>query len=45
MLVESDQMVYDYDNQTVSAVGNVKIYYAGYTLQAEKVSYNKATAG
>ncbi len=43
MLVESDQMVYDYDNQTVSAVGNVKIYYGGYTLQAEKVSYNKAT--
>jgi LPS-assembly protein len=43
MLVESDQMVYDYDRDTVSAVGNVKIYYAGYTLQAEKVAYNKKT--
>ena len=41
MLVESDQMVYDYDNDTVSAVGNVKIYYAGYTLEAERVAYNK----
>jgi len=41
MLVESDQLVYDYDHNTVAAVGNVKIYYAGYTLEAEKVSYNK----
>ena len=43
MLVESDQLVYDYDNHTVSAVGNVSIYYNGYTLQAEKVTYIKPT--
>lgn len=43
MLVESDQLVYDYDNETVSAVGNVKIYYNGYTLEADKVSYVKST--
>jgi LPS-assembly protein len=43
MLVESDQMVYDYDKGTVSAVGNVKIYYGGYTLEAERVSYNKTS--
>ncbi len=43
MLVESDQLVYDYDNNAVSAVGNVKIYYAGYTLEAEKVTYNKTS--
>jgi LPS-assembly protein len=43
MLVESDQLVYDYDHNTVSAVGNVKIYYNGYTLEAAKVAYNKAT--
>jgi LPS-assembly protein len=41
MLLESDQLVYDYDNDTVSAVGNVHIYYGGYTLQAEKVTYKK----
>ena len=41
MLVESDQLVYDYDHQTVSAVGNVKIYYGGYTLEADNVTYNK----
>jgi LPS-assembly protein len=39
MLVESDQLVYDYDNNTVSAVGNVRIYYGRYTLEAEKVTY------
>jgi LPS-assembly protein len=43
MLVEADQLVYDYDHNSVAAVGNVKIYYAGYTLQAAKVVYNKAT--
>jgi LPS-assembly protein len=42
MLLESDQLVYDYDNDTVSAVGHVTIYYGGYTLQAEKVTYNKS---
>jgi LPS-assembly protein len=43
MLVESDQLVYDYDNHTISAVGNVRIYYNGYTLQADKVTYIKPT--
>ncbi len=41
MLLESDQLLYDYDNDTVAAVGNVHIYYRAYTLQAEKVTYNK----
>ncbi|MCP4381276.1 MAG: LPS-assembly protein LptD [Hyphomicrobiales bacterium] len=44
MLVESDQLIYDYDNSTVSAVGNVKIYYVGYTLEAERVTYIEITA-
>lgn len=43
MLVESDQLVYDYDHNSVAAVGNVKIYYGGYTLEAEKVTYNKTS--
>jgi LPS-assembly protein len=41
MLVESDQLVYDYDNDSVAAVGNVRIYYGGYSLEAEKVTYYK----
>jgi LPS-assembly protein len=43
MLVESDQLVYDYDNNTVSAVGNVRIYYAGYTLEAATVTYDQTS--
>ena len=43
MLVEADQIIYDYDNNQVSAVGNVQIYYSGNTLEAEKVTYVKST--
>lgn len=44
MLVESDQLVYDYDNNSVAAVGNVRIYYNGYTLTAEKVTLLRSSA-
>jgi len=41
MLLESDQLIYDYDTSTVAAVGGVKIYYDGYTLEAAKVTYDQ----
>ena len=44
MLVEADQMVYDYDNERVSALGNVHIYYGAYALTADKVTYDQASA-
>lgn len=44
MLVEADQMVYDYDRERVSAVGNVQIYYGVYALQADKVTYDQPSA-
>ncbi|MCT4655291.1 MAG: LPS-assembly protein LptD [Cohaesibacter sp.] len=44
MLVEADQMIYDYDRERVSAVGNVQIYYGQYALQADKVTYDQASA-
>jgi LPS-assembly protein len=43
MLIEANQLVDDYDKHTVSAVGNVKIYYSGYTLEAERVTYIQPT--
>lgn len=43
MLLESDQLVYDYDAEVISAVGNVKIYYDGHVLEADRVSYDQAT--
>jgi LPS-assembly protein len=39
MLVEANEMVYDKDKNTVSAVGNAKVYYQGKVLEADKVVY------
>jgi LPS-assembly protein len=41
MLIEADQLIYDYDHKTVSAVGNVRIYYGQYTVQAAKITYDE----
>jgi LPS-assembly protein len=44
MLLEADQLVYDFDRNLVSAVGNVTIHYTGYVLIADRVVYNRRTA-
>jgi LPS-assembly protein len=41
MLVQADEIKYDYANQIVSAVGNVQIYYNGATIEADKVIYDQ----
>ena len=41
MLLEADELIYDFDAETVNAIGNVKIYYQGYVLDAERVAYNQ----
>lgn len=43
MLVEANELVQNNDANTVSAQGNVRIYYQGRTLEADKVIYNKTT--
>jgi LPS-assembly protein len=43
MLVQARRIDYDYNNRRVSAVGNVQIYYAGSTLEADKVVYDEKT--
>lgn len=43
MLVQADEIDYDYANSRVSAVGNVQIYYGGSTLEARKVVYDQKT--
>ncbi|AXS40604.1 LPS-assembly protein LptD [Breoghania sp. L-A4] len=42
MLLEAAELQYDYDNDIVSAVGNVQIYYSDYTLEAERVTLDRA---
>lgn len=43
MLLESDTLVYDNDNQTVVAVGGVQIQYGGNKLVAQRVEYDRKT--
>jgi LPS-assembly protein len=44
MLVQADQMQYDYANERVSAVGNVQINYLGGVLSADRVVYDQKTS-
>jgi LPS-assembly protein len=41
MLLQADEMVYDNENNRVTAKGNVEIYYGNYTLLAERVVYDR----
>jgi LPS-assembly protein len=43
MLVQADEIRYDYTNNTVAAVGNVQIYYGGATIEADQVVYDQKT--
>lgn len=43
MLVQANQINYDYSNERVSADGSVQIYYNGSTLEADKVIYDQKT--
>jgi LPS-assembly protein len=43
MLVQADEMKYDYSNNTVAAVGHVQIYYGGSTVEADQVIYDQKT--
>lgn len=41
LVVESKELVYDKDKNTVSAVGNAQLYYQGRVLEADKVTYDR----
>lgn len=41
MLLEADELIYDIDNDTVSASGSVDIYYRGYTIETDRVDYDQ----
>lgn len=41
MLVEADEIVYDRDKNTVSAVGNAHLFYQGRVVEADRVVYNR----
>ena len=41
MLVQADQIKYDYPNNSVAAIGNVQIYYRGASIEADQVTYDQ----
>jgi LPS-assembly protein len=41
MLLQADEMIYDNENNRVTAKGNVEIYYNNYTLLADQVVYDR----
>ncbi|HEY0223068.1 MAG TPA: LPS-assembly protein LptD [Pseudolabrys sp.] len=43
MLVQANEINYDYTNHRVAAVGSVQIYYGGSTIEADKVIYDQTT--
>ena len=43
MLVQAVEVDYDYNNQRVSAVGSVQLYYNGTSVEADKVIYDQKT--
>ncbi len=43
MVVDAREIVYDTDNDRVSAVGNAQIYYGGRVIEADRVVYDKRT--
>ena len=43
LVVEANELVYDKDHNTVSAVGGVELYYKHRVLQADRVIYDRTT--
>src|SRR5690606_3650065 len=43
MLLEADSLVYNRDNDTIAAVGGVRIDYGGHRLVAERITYDRNT--
>ncbi|MDX5593775.1 LPS-assembly protein LptD [Pseudovibrio sp. SPO723] len=43
MLLEASNLQYDFDNDVITASGSVDIYFDEYTLEADRVVYNRKT--
>ena len=43
LVIDADELVYDKDKNTVSAVGSVQLFYQGRVLQADRVTYDRAS--
>jgi LPS-assembly protein len=43
MLVQANELVFDKDKNTISAVGDAQVYYQGRILEADRVTYDRNT--
>ena len=43
LVIDADELVYDKDKNTISAVGSVQLFYQGRLLQADRVTYDRAS--
>jgi len=43
LVIDADELVYDKDKNTVTALGSVQLFYQGRVLQADRVTYDRAT--
>src|SRR5580704_12419257 len=43
LVIDADELVYDKDKNTVTAVGSVQLFYQGRLLQADRVTYDRAS--
>jgi LPS-assembly protein len=41
LLLEAAELRYDFDNDRISAIGNVQIYYGGNTVEADRVVFDR----
>ncbi len=41
LLLEADELRYDFDRDIISAIGNVQIYYGGNTVEADRVDFDR----
>lgn len=41
LFLEADQLIYDFDRETITAVGGVQIYYDGYTVETARLTYDQ----
>ena len=43
LVIDADQLIYDKDKNTVSAIGSVQLFYQGRIIQADQVAYDRMT--
>jgi LPS-assembly protein len=43
LVIDADELVYDKDKNTISAVGSVQLFYQGRLLQADRVTYDRVS--